>query len=147
MRIPMMVLIRLIASAPAPSQARAMAAMSVTLGESLIHSGFFVTRRTRPVMRAAASGVVPKAMPPPWTLGQLMLISIQPTSGHASIFSTHWTYSSSEKPLMLAITGLRKHWRILGISSPITLSMPGFCRPMALIRPEGHSAMRGVGLP
>ncbi len=48
---------------------------------------------------------------------------------------------------MLAITGLRKKRFSRGSSSAITASMPGFCKPTALIMPAVHSAMRGVGLP
>ena len=76
--MPSRVLIRLMPSAPASSQALAMAAMSVTLGESFKITGFFVTARTALVTSAAASGQVPKLMPPPWTLGQEILISNQP---------------------------------------------------------------------
>ena len=65
MRIPSMVLIRLMPSAPASSQALAMDTMSVTLGESLIITGFLVTALTARVTSAAASGWVPKLIPPP----------------------------------------------------------------------------------
>ena len=77
---------RLMPSAPAASQERAMAAMSVTLGLSFIITGFFVTALTARVTSAAPSGVTPKAMPPLWTLGQEMFTSSQPTwsSGPAS---------------------------------------------------------------
>ena len=61
MRMPSRVLMRLTPSAPASSQALAMAAMSVTLGESLTMTGFFVTALTALVTSAAAFGSVPKA--------------------------------------------------------------------------------------
>ena len=82
-----MVLIRLMPSAPASSQALAMDTMSVTLGESLMITGFFVTFFTAAVTSAAASGQVPKLMPPPWTLGQLTLTSSQPTCSSLSSLS------------------------------------------------------------
>ena len=65
MRIPSRVLIRLMPSAPASSQALAMETISVTFGESLMMTGFFVTFFTAAVTSAAASGQVPKLMPPP----------------------------------------------------------------------------------
>ena len=60
---------------------------SVTLGESLIITGFLVTALTARVTAAAASGWVPKLMPPPWTLGQETLTSSQPTCSSLSSFS------------------------------------------------------------
>ena len=64
-RMPITVLIRLTASAPASSHALAMATMSVTLGESFTITGLVVTAFTARVTSAAASGCVPKLMPPP----------------------------------------------------------------------------------
>ena len=58
------------------------------------------------VTAAAASGSVPKLIPPPWTFGQLMLISSSPIASQASNFSAHSTYSSIEKPEILAIAFL-----------------------------------------
>ena len=73
------VLMRLTPSAPASSAAFAMATMSVTFGVSFTISGFSTARRTAETTSWAHFGSVPKLMPPPWTLGQLMLSSIQPT--------------------------------------------------------------------
>ena len=106
MRMPCSVLIRDRPSAPASSQARAMAVISVTLGLSFMITGLCVTRFTARVTSAAAAGSVPKDMPPPCTLGQEMLTSSQPTCGSASSFSQVSAYSSRLKPLTLAITGL-----------------------------------------
>jgi hypothetical protein len=53
--------------------------MSVTFGLSLIKIGFFAALRTAAVTLAASFGSCPKAMPPPWTFGQLTLISRMPT--------------------------------------------------------------------
>ena len=64
-----------------------MAAISVTFGDSLMMTGLVVTALTALVTSAAASGEVPKLMPPPWTLGQLMLTSSQPTCGSLSSLS------------------------------------------------------------
>ena len=63
--MPSRVFIRLIPSAPASSQAFAMLTMSVTLGESFMITGFFVTALTAFVTCAAAFGSVPKLIPPP----------------------------------------------------------------------------------
>ena len=56
---------RLIPSAPASSQDFAMLTISVTLGESFMITGFFVTALTALVTSAAARGSVPKLIPPP----------------------------------------------------------------------------------
>ena len=120
------VLMRLTPSAPASSQARAMAATSVTLGLSFMKTGFLVTALTALVTSAAASGLDPKAMPPPWTLGQEMLTSSHPTCSSLSSRAQVWAYSSMEKPLTLAITGLWKNSFIRGSSSEMTFSTPGF---------------------
>ena len=58
--------------------------MSVTFGVSLTITGFRVTAFTARVTSAAVPGSVPKLMPPPCTLGQLMLISSQPTQSSLS---------------------------------------------------------------
>jgi len=58
--IPTKVLTALIASAPSASTARAMTAMSVTIGVSLTQTGSLVRRRTAAVTRAAATGSLPK---------------------------------------------------------------------------------------
>ena len=100
------VLIRQRASAPAASTALATATMSVTLGVSFTIRGFFTASRTAAVTSAAHLGSVPKLMPPPWTLGQLMLSSIQPTWGQTSKRRQVSTYSSTEKPLTFARIGL-----------------------------------------
>lgn len=68
--------------------------------------GFFVTARTAFVTSAADLGSAPKAAPPPWTLGQEILTSSQPTCSWASSFSQTSAYSATEKPLIFAITGL-----------------------------------------
>ena len=64
-----------------------------------------------------------------------------------SLSGSWLAYSSIEKPLTFAMTGLWKHFASLGSSSATTFSTPGFCSPTALIIPAGHSAMRGVGFP
>ena len=147
MRMPSTVLMRLTASAPASSQAFAMSAMLVTLGESLTITGFWTASFTARVTAAAAFGSVPKLMPPPCTFGQEILTSSQPTCPHASSLRQTSTYSSMEKPLTLAMTGFWKTRCSFGSSSAITASTPGFCRPTALSIPPGASAMRGCALP
>ena len=61
--------------------------MSVTLGLSFMITGFAVTFFTAAVTSAAAFGSVPKLMPPPWTFGQEMFTSSQPTCSSLSSFS------------------------------------------------------------
>ena len=134
-------------SAPASSHAFAIATMSVTFGESLINTGFVVTAFTAFVTAAADSGDVPNAIPPLCTFGQEIFTSKIATCSSLSNFEQHSTYSSIEKPLMFAIIGLRKILRNSGNSCAITASTPGFCKPTELIKPDGHSAIRGVGLP
>ncbi len=46
-------------------------------------TGFFVTSRTARVTAAAAWGSAPKLLPPPWTLGQEIFTSSQPTCSSA----------------------------------------------------------------
>ena len=58
MAMPMMVLMTASPSVPASMQARALAAMSVWLGESLVMSGFSVTDRQASTTRARHVGVV-----------------------------------------------------------------------------------------
>ena len=134
-------------SAPSASQARAISAMSVTLGVSFIKTGFFVTARTARVTSAAAWGSQPKFFPPAWTLGQEMLTSKMAAWSTAFSFRQFSAYSSRVKPPTLAITGPWKISAMRGTSSRMTASMPGFWRPTALSIPPGVSAMRGWGLP
>ena len=65
-----------IASAPAPSTARAITVISVTLGDSLTISGSFVAARTARTTSSARRGSVPNATPPSLTFGQEMLSSM-----------------------------------------------------------------------
>ena len=126
MTMPSRVLMRLMPSAPAASQALAMGTMSVTLGLSLTKTGLLVTRRTAAVTSAAESGSTPKAMPPLCTLGQLTFTSMMPTLSALFIASAHVTYSSREKPLILATTGLWNNCARSLSSVLQTSSMPGF---------------------
>ena len=148
--IPMRVFMRLMPSAPSVSQALAISVISVTLGESFIIIGLSVIQRTAFTTSAAIFGSVPKLIPPPCTLGQLMFTSYQPimsdTADLSSLFTTS-AYSSVEKPLTLAMTGLWKTLSSFGSSSLMTSLTPGFCRPTELSMPDGHSAMRGVSFP
>src|SRR5450759_4287285 len=72
MDMPTNVLIAHRASAPAPSTARAITPMSVTIGVSFTHTGRVVRLRTASVTAAAARGSLPKYRPPCSTLGQEM---------------------------------------------------------------------------
>ena len=145
--IPSMVLMRVSPSAPASSQARAISTMSVTLGLSLMNTGLRQTAFTAAVTSAAAEAQVPKAIPPLCTLGQETLTSMMSIPSHASALAQFREYSSTENPLMLAITVLWYIFLSAGTFSSTRTSIPGFCRPTELIIPPSHSAMRGVGLP
>ena len=81
MRMPSIVLMRHNPSAPARSHARAIATMSVTLGDSLMTTGL------ARVTSAAASGDVPNDIPPCRTLGHETFTSISPTCSSRSIRS------------------------------------------------------------
>ena len=109
-------------SAPALSHAFAMAAISVTFGESFIKSGFLTFFRTARVIPAALCALVPKLIPPLSTLGQLIFTSIIPTLGLSSAILQEYTYSSSEKPPILAITFFEKTLLSSGSSLFITAS-------------------------
>ena len=87
MRMPSIVLMRQMPSAPASSHARAIETMSVTLGLSLMKTGLVVTALTARVTSAAASGEVPNDMPPWRTLGHETLTSMMPTCSSPSMRS------------------------------------------------------------
>ena len=88
MRMPTSVLIRLSASAPDSTAARAMPAMSVTFGDSLTIIGLEVSLRRWPIRRLSATGSVPTLMPPCDTFGQLTLISSMSAGESASLATT-----------------------------------------------------------
>ena len=144
--MPIRVLISDSASAPASTQACAMATMSVTLGESLTISGFLVTARQALTTLAAHAGSVPKTIPPCLTLGHEMFISSAAISGISSRRRAISAYSSMVPPKKLAIAGVSTERR-KGTLLAMKASMPTFCRPMALSIPPGVSTIRGVGLP
>jgi len=56
------------------------------------------------------------------------------------------SYSSKEYPEILTMAAT-SNCRSQGISSVITFSTPGFCKPILFSIPAGVSAIRGVGLP
>ena len=70
---------RLKASAPAFIHAMATPTRSGALGDSLTMRGFFVAFLTALTHSKAQSGSIPQAIPPAFTLGQLMLSSIMGT--------------------------------------------------------------------
>ena len=102
MRMPSRVLMSESASAPADSAARAISAMSVTFGDSLTMSGFFAFAFAAETTSSTIFGCVPKAMPPHFTFGQEMFISMRSTSA-SEIFSTMPSYSSTVLPETLAM--------------------------------------------
>src|ERR1700681_3712488 len=93
------------ASAPAPSTARAMTPMSVTIGVSFTHTGRDVRFRTASVTAAAARGSLPKYRPPCSTLGHEMLISNPATPGTPFRRAASSPYSETDSALMLTRTG------------------------------------------
>ena len=143
--MPVMVLIREMASAPPASAALAISAMLVTLGVSFMMTGWAATRRILSVIRKRASGSCPKAMAPSFTLGQETLISSRSTASPASR-STTARYSSSVLPQTLTMTLVSNCFR--NSRSRFTkTSTPGFCSPMALSMPPYTSVTLGTGLP
>ena len=147
MRIPRNVLTNVNPSAPAFSHARAISTMSVTFGLSLMNTGLRQTDLTAAVTSAAEAAQVPKARPPPCTLGQETLTSMMSIPSHASAFAQHSRYSSTLNPEMFAMTALLYIFLNWGTFSVTRASMPGFCSPTEFIIPAVQSAMRGVGLP
>ena len=83
--MPMRVLMSETLSAPSASTARAISAMSVTLGESFTMSVLSYTCRTARTTLAAPSQVTPNAMPPLFTLGQEMFSSMPGMAGSAAM--------------------------------------------------------------
>ena len=75
MAMPMSVLMSEMASAPADSAARAISAISVTLGVSLTMSGRAVASRHMPTTFSTDSTCVPMVMPPASTFGHEMFTS------------------------------------------------------------------------
>ncbi len=100
--MPVTVLITARASVPASMQRRALSAMSVWLGESLVISGLAVAARSAATTWADISGSLPKTAPPALTLGQEMLISTAAT-GESSKMRATSANSSRVEPAMLAM--------------------------------------------
>ena len=105
MAMPVNVLMREMASAPAASTALAMVVMSVTLGDNLTMTGFFVLSLTLRVTAAAASGWVPKTMPPSLTFGQEILTS-RPATPSTSRSAAICPYSSTLPAETLTMSGV-----------------------------------------
>ena len=80
------------ASAPAASAARAISAMSVTLGDSFTQRGREVRRRIAATARSVEATSLAKALPSSSRLGQEMLASIAATPGRLT------SSASSAKP-------------------------------------------------
>ena len=88
MRMPSSVLIRLNASAPLSTAARAGTVMSVTFGVSLTIIFLSVSLRSLVMRRLKATGSVPTLMPPADTFGQLTLISSMSAGESSSLDTT-----------------------------------------------------------
>ena len=143
--MPSSVLMSDTASAPAASTALAIATMSVTFGESLRMTGFFVCALASRTTAEAASGSVPKTMPPSLTFGHETLSSMAATPG-TSRRPASLPYSSAVLPEMLTMTFMPYCWMRGSVSSR-KCSTPGFSRPMQLSMPSDVSVMRTPSLP
>ena len=143
---PSRVLMQESASAPASAAARAKTVMSATLGESLGITGSRVALRTAATTSWVIRGSPPNAIPPFSTLGQEMLISRPATPGAPSRIRVTSAYSSTVSPQTLTSTTVSKRRR-RGRTSLTKFRTPTPCRPIALSRPDGVSAMRGSGHP
>src|SRR5690554_944064 len=104
-RIPVMVLIIVMPSAPPASTALAISVISLTLGDSLTYTGTLDTALTFSVKRLAISGFTPNATPPSLTLGQEIFNSIALTLGAVQTLLATATYSSSVAPAIFAMIG------------------------------------------
>src|SRR2546425_3882985 len=146
MLIPVIVLMREMASAPDEAAARAVGRTSEVLGESFTISGSVVAQRTAAVTSATAWGLSPKTAPPARTLGQETLSSMPATPGTASSCPASLTNSSVVSPAMLTMTGVC-HVAQIGAYFSMTIRMPGFSNPIAFNMPDAVSTVRGCGLP
>ena len=144
--IPTSVLIREMPSAPAPATARAIPAMSVTLGVSLAITGRRVFRRTARTTWAEACGSQPKDIPPRSRFGQEMLSSYAAIPSTSSRRTTISPNSSAVSPAMLTTTRV-SNWARNGHLSPMNASRPGFCKPIEFSIPAAVSTTRGGRLP
>ena len=140
--MPLSVLIRDMASAPASSTAKAISLISVTLGLSLTITGRLVADLTAEVALAASSGSTPNSAPPAETLGQLMFSSMPLIPGTPSNLLVTATYSSMVSPAIFTITGTCQLAHT-GAFSLIRASTPMFSRPTELSRPPAVSTSRG----
>ena len=138
---------REMASAPATSTALAICTISVTLGESLIMTGFEVCPLASFTTAAAAAGSVPKTMPPSFTLGQETFSSRAATPGTSS-FWANTPYSSTVLPEIFTMTFM-PYFSMRGRVSLRKISTPGFSRPMqfSMPAPPAVSVMRTPSLP
>ena len=100
--MPRQVLIRAMASLPPASAARAIAAMSVTLGVSLAITGTLHALRTPATTASHIAGSVPKSTPP-LTLGQEIFSSRASTPGRPSSRAAMSTNSCWLLPAMLTM--------------------------------------------
>ena len=136
-------------SAPASTQARAIAVMSVTSGESFAKTGTpgRCWRRTAATTSAAARGSQAKTWPRSSTLGQVMLTSTIARPGAAA-------QPVGELGVLVdAAAGDRHDGAGAALGQPRQVacsrkaSMPGPCSPIELSIPLGVSAIRGVARP
>ena len=138
-------LMALIASAPASSQARATARTSDAAAVSLAISGRSQARRTAATAAAADDASSPKAAPrDPFAhdrLSSTPAIPGTPSSRRAPSAS-----SLVDSPHRLRITGTVQRAHVVEYRSR-TWSRPGFWSPMPSSSPAGTSAVRGAGCP
>src|SRR5574344_2170966 len=91
-------------SAPPATTAFAISAISVTLGDNLTISVLLYTFLTSDVTLSAITQLVPKAIPPCFTLGQEIFNSIALIFSNSFIRSAKLTYSSIDEPFTFTMT-------------------------------------------
>ncbi len=96
--MPVIVFINDIESAPASSTLRAISVISVTLGVSFTMTGLPVLPLTAFTTLKPASGLVPNATPPAFTLGHEILTSIPAISSISSMRDASSAYSRISFP-------------------------------------------------
>src|SRR5579875_150852 len=135
-------------SAPAATQARASATISVTSGDSLANTGTScrALARTAATTAPAACASAANIRPASSALGQERLTSIAVTPAASDSLAASPAYSRTIWPAMETTTRAPRD-SSHGRSRRRNASMPGPCRPTAFSRPLGVSASLGGGLP
>src|SRR6202167_6226416 len=146
--MPSKVLISESPSAPAVTQARAIATMSVTSGDSLANTGMSYRARPRTASMTAPAAPASQAntCPRSSTFGQEMLTSMAVTPAESDRRAASSAYSSTVPPA-IETTARALLDSSHGRPRCRNAAVPGPCRPIEFSIPLGVSAIRGVGLP